>query len=252
MERFIRAARHVEVQVAADGAGAVIHLGERDCSTQRRYQKLIEEAPAPSLDASLRDELRDAGVAYARAIGYRNIGTVEFIVDAEAGTFYFLEMNCRIQVEHPVSEAVCGIDLVELQLRIAGGEPLGIAQDDVAFDGHAIECRLVAEDTANGFAPSPGVVERFEVPELPGLRVDTHCRAGAAIPPYYDSLMAKLIAHADDRAAALATMTAALDGLVVSGVKTNRDLLAELIADPRFVAGAVTTGWLEERYAAGA
>jgi acetyl-CoA carboxylase biotin carboxylase subunit len=249
VERFIRAARHIEVQIAADDHGAVVHLGERDCSTQRRYQKVIEEAPAPALDTGLRDALRDAGVAFARAIGYRNLGTVEFVVDVESASFFFLEMNCRIQVEHPVTEVVCGLDLVALQLRIADGLPIGFGQDDVAVDGHAVECRLVAEDPARGFAPSPGRLERFDVPELPGLRVDTHCRAGTLIPPHYDSLMAKLIAHAPDRDGALATMARALEGLDVSGVQTNRALLLDLVRHERFLAGDLTTKWLEEALA---
>jgi acetyl-CoA carboxylase biotin carboxylase subunit len=249
VERFIRAARHVEVQVAADDHGAVVHLGERDCSTQRRYQKVIEEAPAPALDTAVRDALREAGVAFARAIGYRNLGTVEFVVDVESGSFYFLEMNCRIQVEHPVTEVVCGIDLVALQLRIADRLPLGFTQEEVAIDGHAVECRLVAEDPARGFAPSPGRIERFDVPELPGLRVDTHCRPGTEITPYYDSLMAKLIAHAPDREGALATMSLALERLEVTGVQTNQALLAELVGHERFVAADLTTKWLEETLA---
>jgi acetyl-CoA carboxylase biotin carboxylase subunit len=246
IERLIVAARHIEVQIAADEHGGVIHLGERDCSTQRRYQKLVEEAPAPKLDAGLREQLLDAGVAFARAIGYRNLGTVEFVVDVAAAGFHFLECNCRIQVEHPVTEAVCGLDLVALQLAIADGEPLGLAQHEVSFDGHAIECRLVAEDPARDFAPSPGRVTRFALPATAGLRIDTHCRDGTLIPPYYDSLMAKLIAHAADREGALATLRDALDTLEVTGVATNRELLARIVADPRFVAGEVTTTWLEE------
>jgi acetyl-CoA carboxylase biotin carboxylase subunit len=246
IERLILAARHIEVQIAADEHGAVIHLGERDCSTQRRYQKLVEEAPAPRLDGGLREQLLDAGVAFAAAIGYRNLGTVEFVVDVAAERFHFLECNCRIQVEHPVTEAVCGLDLVALQLAIADGEPLPLQQHQVSFDGHAIECRLVAEDPARDFTPSPGRVTRFAVPTLPGLRIDTHCRDGTLIPPYYDSLMAKLIAHAGDRESALATLREALDTLVVTGVATNRELLARIVADPRFLAGEVTTTWLEE------
>jgi len=243
VERFIADARHVEVQVAADDHGAVIHLGERDCSVQRRYQKLIEEAPAPSLTGETRAALAQAAVAFARAIGYRNLGTVEFVVDVATDELFFLEMNARIQVEHPVTEAVTGRDLVADQLTIAAGRPLGLAQEELALDGHAIECRLTAEDER--FRPSPGTVTRFAVPELANLRVDTHIEAGAEISPYYDSLMAKLIAHGEDRDAALAVLRAALAGLEVDGVQTNRALLASVLAHEDFAAGAVTTGWLE-------
>ena len=203
LERFVSSARHVEVQIAADEPGAVVHLGERDCSVQRRYQKVIEEAPAPNLDPATRNALAAEAVAFAKAIGYRNLGTVEFVVDADTGEHFFLEINCRIQVEHPVTEAVTGRDLVDLQLHIADGEPLGFAQKDVLFDGHAIECRLNAEDVARGFMPSPGTLSLFSVPDLLALRVDTHLCAGATIPPYYDSLMAKLIAHAEGRDATI-------------------------------------------------
>jgi acetyl-CoA carboxylase biotin carboxylase subunit len=248
-ERFIAAARHVEVQIAADDHGATVHLGERDCSVQRRYQKLIEEAPASRLDADVREALLAGAVALARAIGYRNLGTVEFIVDAASGELFFLEVNCRIQVEHPVTEAITGRDLVALQLAIAGGEPLGFDQDDVAFAGHAIEARLTAEDVANSFMPSPGRLTRFEVPQRSGLRVDTHCHEGAVIPPYYDSLMAKLIAHGEDREAATAVLVEALEGLAVEGVETNRALLASVLCHEDFAAAAVTTRWLEEAIA---
>jgi acetyl-CoA carboxylase biotin carboxylase subunit len=249
VERLIVAARHLEVQIAADDHGAVIHLGERDCSTQRRYQKLAEESPAPALAPALRDGLLEAGVAFAAAIGYRNLGTVEFVVDTQAASFHFLECNCRIQVEHPVTEAVCGLDLIALQLRIADGERLPLTQEQVTFAGHAVECRLVAEDPQRDFAPSPGRVTRFAPPPPPGLRVDTHCRDGTLIPPYYDSLMAKLIAHGADRDSALDTMSDALAALVVEGVHTNRELLATIVAHPRLRAGAVTTTWLEEALA---
>ncbi|MBX5443253.1 MAG: ATP-grasp domain-containing protein [Solirubrobacteraceae bacterium] len=249
VERFIAAARHVEVQVAADDHGAVVHLGERDCSVQRRYQKLVEEAPAPYLPDAVRDGLRAAAVAFAREIGYRNLGTVEFVVDAETGEFFFLEMNCRIQVEHPVTEAVTGLDLVAEQLAIAAGEPLRFAQEDVRLDGHAVECRLTAEDPARDFAPSPGRIERFAVPDLDGLRVDTHCADGTLVPPYYDSLLAKVIGRGPDRAAALAVVRRALEGLEVTGVHTNRDLLARVVTDAAFTGGAVTTRWLEESMA---
>jgi acetyl-CoA carboxylase biotin carboxylase subunit len=246
VERFVADARHVEVQVAADDAGAVLHLGERDCSVQRRYQKLIEEAPAPFLPEATRDALTAAGVAFARAIGYRNLGTVEFIVDAASGEFFFLEMNCRIQVEHPVTEAVTGRDLVQEQLRIAGGRPLSFAQADIEFDGHAIECRLTAEDVSRAFAPSPGRLTRFAVPQIDGLRVDTHCRDHTLIPPHYDSLMAKLIGHGFDRDGAIEIAHEALERLEAEGVETNRGLLAAVLDHPDFVHGRMTTHWLEE------
>jgi acetyl-CoA carboxylase biotin carboxylase subunit len=249
-ERFISSARHVEVQVAADEHGSVVHLGERDCSVQRRYQKVIEESPAPFLPPATREALHRAAVAFTRAIGYRNVGTVEFIVDADSGQFFFLEVNCRIQVEHPVTEALTGCDLVAEQLAIADGRPLSFSQDEVVFDGHAVEARLTAEDVANGFMPSPGRLTRFTMPALAGLRIDTHCHAGALIPPYYDSLMAKLIGHGEDREAAIGVLLEALEGVEVEGVETNRTLLASVLARPDFAHGAVTTRWLEEAIAA--
>jgi len=242
----VRRARHVEVQVLADGPGRAIHLGDRDCTLQRRYQKLVEEAPAPFLPEAVRDGLRAAAVAFTREIGYRNLGTVEFVVDAATGEFFFLEMNCRIQVEHPVTEAVTGLDLIAEQLSIAAGEPLRFAQEDVRLDGHAVECRLTAEDPQRDFAPSPGRIERFAVPDLDDLRVDTHCADGTVVPPYYDSLLAKVIGHGPDREAALAVVAQALEGLEVTGVHTNRDLLARVVTDAAFTGGAVTTRWLEE------
>jgi len=245
LERFIATARHVEVQIAADEHDAVVHLGERDCSVQRRYQKVIEEAPAPGLEVPARAAIHDAAVRFARAIGYRNLGTVEFVVDSETGEHYFLEINCRIQVEHPVTEAVTGRDLVALQLHVAAGRRLGFGQEDVVLDGHAIECRLNAEDVAHGFMPSPGTLSLFSVPESPGLRVDTHCFPGAVIPPYYDSLMAKLIAHAGDRDAAIDALIDALEDLDVEGVETNRTLLISVLGHDDFRRGAVTTDWLE-------
>jgi len=245
LERFIASARHVEVQIAADEHGAVVHLGERDCSVQRRYQKVIEEAPAPGLDAAARTAIHEDAVRFAHAIGYRNLGTVEFVVDSETGEHYFLEINCRIQVEHPVTEAVTGRDLVALQLHIAAGHRLGFRQEDVVLDGRAVECRLNAEDVAHGFMPSPGRLSLFSVPALPALRVDTHCFPGAVIPPYYDSLMAKLIAHAGDRDAAIDTLIDALEDLDVEGVETNRTLLISVLGHDDFRRGAVTTDWLE-------
>jgi len=245
LERFVAFARHVEVQIAADEHGAVVHLGERDCSVQRRYQKVIEEAPAPGLEPPTRNALTDAAVAFARAIGYRNLGTVEFVLDADTGEHFFLEVNSRIQVEHPVTEAVTGRDLVALQLHIADGEPLAFAQEDVVFDGHAIECRLNAEDVAHGFMPTPGTLSLFSVPELLQLRVDTHLCPGSVIPPYYDSLMAKLIAHAEGRGAAIDVLLQALEDLDVEGVETNRMLLISILGHDDFHRGAVTTDWLE-------
>ena len=245
LERFVAHARHVEVQVVADEHGAVVHLGERDCSVQRRYQKVIEEAPAPDLDPATRNALTAEAVAFANAIGYRNLGTVEFVLDADTGRHFFLEINCRIQVEHPVTEAVTGRDLVKLQLHIADGEPLGFSQSDVMFDGHAIECRLNAEDVARGFMPSPGTLSLFAVPENLHLRVDTALCAGATISPYYDSLMAKLIGHAEGRDAAIDVLQEALEDLDIEGVETNRMLLISVLGHDDFHRGAVTTDWLE-------
>jgi acetyl-CoA carboxylase biotin carboxylase subunit len=246
VERFVETARHVEVQVAADSHGTVVHLGERDCSVQRRYQKVIEEAPAPSITPEQRDALTGAAVTFARAIGYVNLGTVEFMVDARTGESFFLEMNCRIQVEHPVTEEVTGRDLVAEQLRIAAGERLGFAQGDVALSGHAVEARLTAEDVDHDFRPAPGRLERFAVPQVDGLRVDTHCADGTLIPPYYDSLMAKLIGHGPDRASAVDVLSEALERLEVEGVQTNRALLRDVLGSEDFRSGAVTTRWLEE------
>jgi acetyl-CoA carboxylase biotin carboxylase subunit len=245
LERFVANARHLEVQIAADEHGAVVHLGERDCSVQRRYQKVIEEAPAPNLDPGTRNALTAEAVAFATAIVYRNLGTVEFVLDADTAEYFFLEINCRIQVEHPVTEAVTGRDLVKLQIHIADGHPLGFSQNDVTFDGHAIECRLNAEDVARGFMPSPGTLSLFSVPDLRQLRVDTHLCAGATIPPYYDSLMAKLVAHAEGREATIDVLLEALEELDVEGVETNRALLISVLAHEDFRRGAVSTVWLE-------
>lgn len=244
VECFVTQGRHVEVQVLGDGQ-RLIHLGDRDCSVQRRYQKLIEEAPAPGLSAGLRQALHEAACRFAGRIGYRSLGTVEFLVDVPRQQFYFLEMNARIQVEHPVTEMVTGLDLVEEQLRIAQGEALRWTQADVRCQGHAIECRLNAEDPAQGFRPSPGTVNRVRWPEGPGLRVDTHIEAGARVPPYYDSMLAKLIAHADTRAAALARLDTALAATAIEGVHTNTALHRRVLASPGFAAGGVDTGFLE-------
>lgn len=243
LERFVTEGRHVEVQIISDGT-TVLHAGERDCSVQRRYQKLVEEAPAPNLSPVLRQGLLDAAVAYARHIGYRSLGTVEFLVDVPRNSFYFLEMNARVQVEHPVTEAVTGLDLIAQQIAIAEGRPLTLQQDDLTSAGHAIECRLNAEDVFRDFAPSPGRVSLAWFPSLPGLRVDTHMVTGAMIPPYYDSMVAKLIAHGPTRAAAIAVMQQALEVCLLQGITTNAPLHCAIMADPLFQAGGVDTNYL--------
>ncbi|MBB4200827.1 acetyl/propionyl-CoA carboxylase alpha subunit [Rhodoblastus sphagnicola] len=240
LERYVSAGRHVEVQVLGDGEN-LIHLGDRDCSLQRRYQKLVEEAPAPHLNPDLRGNMHRAAVALGEHLRYRGLGTVEFLVDCARDTFYFLEMNARIQVEHPVTEAICGLDLVAEQIAIAEGRPLRFKQDDIVFSGHAIECRLNAEDLAYDFRPSPGAVTRAAFPCGEGIRVDTHMQAGAKVSPYYDSLVAKLIVHGADRAAALARMRAALAHCDIQGIATNLAVHEEVMREEDFVAGGVTT-----------
>ena len=246
LERYVSPARHVEVQILGDGE-RVIHLGDRDCSVQRRYQKLIEEAPAPGLPEALRARLHRAAVTLGRHLRYRGAGTVEFLLDVARGEFYFLEVNARIQVEHPVTEAVTGHDIVVEQIWIAEGRPLRLAQDDVRLSGHAIECRLNAEDPRRGFLPSPGTVTAATFPAGPGIRVDTHIQAGSAVPPHYDSLLAKVITHGGDRWQALLAMRGALARCSVTGVTTNLALQQALIDDPGFRRGAVDTGFLEAR-----
>jgi acetyl-CoA carboxylase, biotin carboxylase subunit len=251
LERYVERGRHVEVQLLGDGE-RVIHLGDRDCSVQRRYQKLIEEAPAPGLDDGLRERLRAAAVSLGERLRYRGAGTVEFLVDADSagtrgGEFYFLEVNARVQVEHPVTEAVTGVDIVAEQLAIAEGRPLRLKQDDVTFAGHAVEVRVNAEDPDADFRPSPGTITRAVFPASPAagtVRVDTHLQAGATVPPYYDSLLAKVIAHAVDRDGALAALRDALDRCAIDGVTTNLGLQRALLADPEFAAGGVDTGYL--------
>jgi acetyl-CoA carboxylase biotin carboxylase subunit len=242
LERYVTSGRHVEVQILADGADAV-HLGDRDCSIQRRYQKLVEEAPAPGLDDELRSRIHRAAVAYARRLGYRGAGTVEFLVETGTGAFYFLEMNARIQVEHPVTEAITGVDLVAEQIAVAEGLPLRITQDDVTLSGHAIECRINCEDWLHDFRPTPGTVARIVLPVGPGLRVDTHVQAGDVIPPYYDSLVAKLVASGADRAEALERLRSALRRFAVDGVATTVPMHLALTREPEFVAGGVDTAW---------
>jgi acetyl-CoA carboxylase, biotin carboxylase subunit len=243
LERFLPAGRHVEVQLLGDGQ-TVIHLGDRDCSVQRRYQKLLEEAPAPGLGEELRGRLHRAAVALGRRLGYRGLGTVEFLVDQALDGFFFLELNARIQVEHPVTEAVTGLDLVAEQLAVAEGRPLRLAQAEVTPAGHAIECRINAEDPEQDFRPSPGTVTAAVFPAGDGIRVDTHVQAGAAVPPHYDSLLAKLIVHGPDRPAAVARLQGALRRCEIAGVATNLALHARLVRHPEFVAGGVGTAFL--------
>lgn len=246
LERFIASGRHVEVQLLGDGR-EIIHLCDRDCSIQRRYQKLIEEAPAPSLAPALRSRIHDAAVAYGRHLGYRGAGTVEFLVDTARDAFYFLEMNARIQVEHPVTEAVTGVDLIAEQIAIAEGRPLRIQQKHVALSGHAIECRINAEDASQDFRPSPGTIASARFPAGPGIRVDTHIEPGARVPPFYDSLLAKVIAHGPDRAACLAVLQSALANCHIQGVHTNLAMHAGIVVDPEFVAGGVDTAYFARR-----
>ena len=247
LERYVVHGRHVEVQVLGDGQGQVIHLGERDCSVQRRYQKLIEETPAPRLHAQLREELLAAAVRFAARLQYRGAGTVEFLVDVDRGEFYFLEMNARIQVEHPVTEQVTGLDLVAAQIRIAEGSGLPLSQHAVQLKGCAIECRINAEDPSRDFMPSPGRVSRAEWPQGEGIRVDTHIAAGSRVPPYYDSLLGKIIAHGASREEARLRLAGALDATRIEGVHTNLAFQAALLADAQFVRGGVDTGFLASR-----
>jgi acetyl-CoA carboxylase biotin carboxylase subunit len=245
-ERFLERVRHVEIQVLADRFGAAVQLGERDCSIQRRHQKLLEEAPSPAVTPALRAAMGEAALALVREIKYENAGTVEFVLEPSAGRFSFIEMNTRIQVEHPVTEMVTGVDLVAAQLRLAAGEPLALVQAGVRIEGHALECRINAEAPDAGFRPSPGRVERWEVPRGPGLRVDTHVEPGALVPPFYDSLLAKVIAHGRDRADAMARMREALGRFEVGGVETTIAFHRRILAHPDFVGGRVHTRWVED------
>ncbi len=243
IERYLPSVRHVEVQVFADSQGNTVHLGERDCSVQRRHQKLVEEAPGPGLTEAARAKLGEAAVKAAEAVGYRNAGTVEFLMDPD-GNFFFSEMNVRIQVEHPVTEMVTGLDLVREQIRVAAGDPLSFSQESVRISGAAIECRINAEDPER-FIPSPGTITAFHSPGGPGVRVDTAAHAGAVIPPYYDSLVAKLIVHGEDRAHAVARMRRALAEMEVQGIQTTLPLHRRIMESEEFLAGGFNTGFIE-------
>ena len=244
LEKFLQKPRHVEIQILADGQGNAIHLGDRDCSLQRRHQKVLEEAPAPGIPDDVRDAVAESCVNACIDIGYRGAGTFEFLY--EDGGFYFIEMNTRVQVEHPVSEMITGIDIVKEQLRIAAGMPLSFAQSDVRFHGHSFECRINAEDPQN-FLPSPGKVSTFHAPGGLGIRVDSHLYDGYTVPPFYDSLIAKIISFGETREVALARMRGALDELVVEGIRTNTPLHRDLVRDKAFQAGGVSIHYLESK-----
>jgi acetyl-CoA carboxylase biotin carboxylase subunit len=250
LEKFLVRPRHIEIQVLGDKHGRVVHLGERECSLQRRHQKLIEEAPSPALTPELRRRMGEAAIRGCESIGYYSAGTIEFLLDQD-GCFYFMEMNTRIQVEHPVTEWVTGVDLVKEQIRIAADEPLLVPADvGSEFRGHAIECRVNAEDPARNFAPSPGTITSFHPPGGPGVRIDTHAYAGYRVPPNYDSLLAKLIVHGETREEAIARTRFALETFVIEGVQTTIPFLLELLQTPEFLAGDVDTKYVERRMAA--
>ncbi len=244
IEKYIENPRHIEIQILADEHGNVVHLGERECSIQRRHQKLLEEAPSIAIDPELRERMGSVAAKGAKGVGYFSAGTIEFLLDADHN-FYFMEMNTRIQVEHPVTEIVANMDLVKEQIRIAAGEKLGVRQKDIEIKGHAIECRINAEDWEKNFMPNPGKVEVFHLPGGPGIRIDSHVYQQYQIPPFYDSLIAKLIAYGRDREEALARMNRALDEFFIEGVKTTIPFHKKLINHPDFVSGKFDTGFLD-------
>jgi acetyl-CoA carboxylase, biotin carboxylase subunit len=248
LERYVERARHVEVQVMGLGDGRVVHFGERDCSIQRRYQKMIEEAPAVVLPKTTRERLHAAAIALVAAISYRNAGTVEFLYDVARDAFYFMEVNARIQVEHPVSEMVSGVDLVRLQLEIAGGGAASISQSDIPQHGHAIEARILAEEPERGFLPSPGLISLWRPPHGEGVRLDAAVSEGSLVSPYYDSMIAKLIVHAPDRPRAVTRLRDALDSFEVQGVSTNIGLLRAIVRHADFIENRVDTRWLETSF----
>jgi len=244
IEKYLARPRHIEIQIMGDTHGKVMHLCERDCSVQRRHQKLIEEAPSPAVDQTLREDIGEAAVKLAAEIGYVGAGTIEFLLDTD-GSFYFMEMNTRIQVEHPVTEMCTNFDLVKEQIRVAAGEPLSFVMNGHRLRGHAIECRVNAEDPARNFQPSPGLITAYHPPGGPGVRVDTHIYAGYTVPPYYDSLLAKVIVHGNHRQEALARMRQALDSFIIEGVTTTIPFLGRVLRHPDVLAGTVDTKFLE-------
>jgi acetyl-CoA carboxylase biotin carboxylase subunit len=246
IEKYIDEARHIEIQVLADKFGNTIHLRERECSIQRRHQKLIEETPSPAINNRLREKMGEAGVRAAKAVGYFSAGTVEFILDRQ-GNFYFMEMNTRIQVEHPITEMTTGVDLVKEQIRVAFGERLAYQQKDITCNSHSIECRINAEDPDNNFMPSPGKVTEYNPPGGPGVRVDSHLYKGYTIPPYYDSLIAKLIVHAEDRKSAIMRMKRALEEYIIEGIKTTIPFHSKVLNHGDFQKGEYSTKFIEEK-----
>ncbi len=247
IEKFIKNPRHVEIQILADEHGNVVHLGERDCSIQRRHQKMIEETPSTAIDEKLRNKMGEAAVKAAKAAGYTSCGTVEFLVDSDRN-FYFMEMNTRIQVEHPITEERTGIDIVKEQIKIAGGEHLKFKQKEIEFRGHSIECRINAENPSKGFMPCPGKITGLNLPGGNGIRIDTAIYEGYTIPPYYDSMIAKIIVYGTTRNEAIAKMKRALEELVIEGVETNRDFLFEIIKNPDFIRGNFDTSFIEKNF----
>jgi acetyl-CoA carboxylase biotin carboxylase subunit len=242
LERFVVESRHVEFQLIGDNHGNLVHLFERECSIQRRHQKLLEECPSTALDAELRGRMAEQAVRAGKAVNYTNAGTVEFLLEP-SGDFYFIEMNTRVQVEHPVTEMVTGIDLIKEQIRVAAGEPLSFTQDDVRMTGHAIECRITAEDPET-FRPSPGQITTFHPPGGPGIRLDTACYAEAVVPPYYDSMIAKVVARGNTRGEAILRMRRALESFVVEGIKTNLPLQQKIVSEEDFVRGRISTAFM--------
>ena len=247
LERYVRKPRHVEVQIMADKFGNVVHLGERDCSIQRRHQKMIEESPCVALTEELRQKMGQTEVRAAKAVGYENAGTIEFLLD-ESGEFFFMEMNTRIQVEHPVSELVSGVDLVKEQIQVAAGLPLSVSQSQIELRGHAIECRINAEDPGRNFMPCPGTIEYLHLPGGNGVRMDTAVYNGYHIPPNYDSMIVKVIVHDKDRPSAIRKMQSVLGELVIDGLKTNIDFQYEILSEPDFQAGKITTDFIPEHF----
>lgn len=244
LEKYITRLRHIEIQLLADEHGNVIHLGERDCTIQRRHQKLIEEAPSVKIDNKLRERMGNAAVQAAKQIGYKNAGTIEFIFDLDTNNFYFMEMNTRIQVEHPITEMVTGVDLIKAQLRVAAGEKLWLKQDDIKIKGHAIEFRINAENPDKNFAPCPGKIDGYIAPGGLGVRVDSHCYTGYTVPPYYDSMIAKLIVHGENRTEAIARGKRALDEFAITGINTTIPFHLKILDHPKFITGDYSTDFV--------